>query len=339
VTQATLDTALAEQTTQIDNIRQLVAGGGFTTDVHKFDSRSDTLVWAKKFLPGTPMYGCFSDVLIVLAAIRNTVSYAEDMERSEVHMTRVKRHPAESRVVQSFMTTIPELYAGPKTGVDATSTKFFGAFKEYSKWDAGMITSTGLYNRIASNLPSTQQGLEATIRTRLIGYPEAIQLCTQLLSLSVTFVNTKATFMATFYRELKISAFGTENPGAPAEKLCWKIVTLCIRTLFVELRKVRVEAEAAHTSEDNANGLYLWGVLQAHRVMKDFADKNFSMHPAFYPQLMMFLFENGTPRQDFDELKRMVKELKGLPGLLEKLSQRLDNALSRIDSLEKRPRK
>lgn len=254
-------------------------------------------------------------------------------------MTRVKRHPAESRVVQSFMTTIPELYAGPKTGVDATSTEFFGAFKEYSKWDAGMITSTGLYNRIASNLPSTQQGLEATIRTRLIGYPEAIKLCTQLLSLSVTFVNTKATFMATFYRELKISAFGTENPGAPAEKLCWKIVTLCIRTLFVELRKVRVEAEAAHTSEDNANGFYLWGVLQAHRVMKDFADKNFSMHPAFYPQLMMFLFENGTPRQDFDELKRMVKELKGLPGLLEKLSQRLDNALSRIDSLEKRPRK
>jgi len=131
------------------------------------------------------------------------------------------------------------------------------------------------------------------------------------------FINTNATFMSTFHRELKMKAFGKENPAASAKKVCWRIVTLCVRTLFQELYEVRVEAESVHASVDNANGLYLWGVLQAHRVIQNFMDHKFSMHPAFYPQLMMFLFENVVPCQDFEELSKVIRDLKGLPNQLD----------------------
>ena len=165
---------MAGQDSRIDIIRQLVAGGGFQTDVFNFESRCATLVWAKKFLPGSPIYSCFTDVLIALAAIRIKVQYAADLERTEVYHSQVYYHPAETQVVASFMTTDPELYAGPKDGLYPKHQDYYGAFTEYRMWDAGYSGSNGLYNQMTVDLPSTQSSLQSLIDTHLYGYPEAI---------------------------------------------------------------------------------------------------------------------------------------------------------------------
>ena len=77
---------------------------------------------------------------------------------------------------------------------------------------------------------------------------------------------------------------------------CWNIVTTLLVCLFDELRVVRVVAEDAFNHPDIANKLYLWGVFQAHRVMLDFVKENFTGHPKFHPQMVMFILEKMVPQ-------------------------------------------
>ena len=65
-------------------------------------------------------------------------------------------------------------------------------------------------------------------------------------------------------------------------------------------------------------------------------DHKFSIHSAFYPQLMMFLFKNAVPRQDLEELSKASRDLKGLPNQLDKFSKMLNTVISRVDVIEKR---
>ena len=50
-------------------------------------------------------------------------------------------------------------------------------------------------------------------------------------------------------------------------------------------------AEDAFNHHDRANELYLWGVLQNHQVMDYFVKENFTGHPKFHPQMVMFILE------------------------------------------------
>ena len=55
-----------------------------------------------------------------------------------------------------------------------------------------------------------------------------------------------------------------------ARDTCWNIVTNLQVWIFDELRAMRVVAEYAFNHPDRDNELYLWGVLQDHRVMAEF---------------------------------------------------------------------
>ena len=58
-----------------------------------------------------------------------------------------------------------------------------------------------------------------------------------------------------------------------------------IRVIWRELKKVQFELETAYGSEDKVVmvGQYLWGTLQAHKVMDKFLRKQFRHHPEVAP--------------------------------------------------------
>ena len=77
-------------------------------------------------------------------------------------------------------------------------------------------------------------------------------------------------------------------------------MTTLLVCLFDELRAVRVVAEDSFNHPGRVNEPYLWGVLHAHRVMADFFKENFTGHPKFHPQTVMFILDKMFPRVELE---------------------------------------
>ena len=78
------------------------------------------------------------------------------------------------------------------------------------------------------------------------------------------------TVVEDLYRRLCLKCFGYQSPNKEERSTCWNIVTTLLVCLFDELRTLIVVAEDAFNHPDRFNKLYLWGVLQAHRVVLEF---------------------------------------------------------------------
>ena len=76
--------------------------------------------------------------------------------------------------------------------------------------------------------------------------------------------------MEGLYHHLCLKCFGSLSPNKEARYTCWNIVTTIFVCLFDELLAVRLVVKDAFNYPGRANQLYLWGVLQAHRVMLEF---------------------------------------------------------------------
>ena len=79
-----------------------------------------------------------------------------------------------------------------------------------------------------------------------------------------------ATVMEGLYHHLCLQCFFSQSTNKEARYKCWNIVTTIFVCLFDELLAVRVVVKDEFNYPDRANKLYLWGVLQAHRVMFEF---------------------------------------------------------------------
>ena len=95
--------------------------------------------------------------------------------------------------------------------------------------------------------------------------------------------------------------------------ICWKTVLTLVKVIFQELQKVRVVAEHAYNFPARANALYLWEVLQTHRVMVQFVCTNFREHPMFHPKKIMFLFKTSVPKSEIDRVSFLVNNVRNLP--------------------------
>ena len=76
---------------------------------------------------------------------------------------------------------------------------------------------------------------------------------------------------------------------------------------------MRVVAEDDFNNTYIANKLYLWGVLQAHRVMTEFVKEIFTGHPKFHPQMVMFILETMVPRVELEGLSTAHTNVSALP--------------------------
>jgi hypothetical protein len=313
--------------TGLEEVRQKLVGGGFQTSVGDFSSLAFTLVWAKTHLPSKLIIECFSDIMILLTSIRANVTTRASVQMEEIHESRVRRTGPQSVVVTSFQTTDPELY-GATDGVS-----HYSKLKTFAHWDAGDGLS-GVYNDIRNSLTDFEQRVTAMINHALEMHPEGRRLCMELLSLTLEFFRAKSGAMSSLYRQLLVNAFGSETPSKEAKATCWKIVTTLLRVIFKQLRSARVVAESAYTNEDNVNGIYLWGVLQAHRVMKKFIGSGFTGHEEFHPQMIMFLFETMTPRSEVAQLRTLSTTFSGIADTVTTLGRNYDDLARRVRALE-----
>ena len=135
------------------------------------------------------------------------------------------------------------------------------------------------------------------IDSKLRGHPQAQLLCRELVNTTMAFYREMAVMMSTLYLLLITKAHGSEAKATKdAKDACWRIVTTLLRVMFEELFKARVVAENGYLCSGSANAIYLNGVLQGHRVMKEFSSVGFTEHPRFYPKLLMHLFESCAPK-------------------------------------------
>ena len=70
--------------------------------------------------------------------------------------------------------------------------------------------------------------------------------------------------------------------------------------------------EDAFNHTNRSNEIYLWGVLQAHRVMAEFVKKNFTGHPKFHPQMVMFILDTMVPRLELERVSAACSNVSAL---------------------------
>ena len=101
-------------------------------------------------------------------------------------------------------------------------------------------------------------------------------------------------------------------------------MTTLLVFIFGELRSMRVVAEVFFNHTDRANELYLWGVLQAHQFMLDFVKENFTGHPKFHSQMVMFILETMVPWVELEIVSAACVNVSTLPVTVQKLASSVD---------------
>lgn len=216
--------------------------------------------------------------------------------------------------------------------------------KTYDLWDRGDGV-TGALNRINQTLQMKEASLLSMIDQKLEAHPLGRMVCQELLSRTMIFWRELCAEIAKFYRQLLVTTFGANGPYTDASKAqCWTVVLKLVRVICSELRKVRLVAEHAWSQGDRATPLYLWGCLNAHRVMQDFKQMSFREHPKFYPKLVLYLFETYVAKHELERLRdasadalrnttSIESQFASLKRTHDSLASKVDSLTSKVDSL------
>jgi hypothetical protein len=94
---------------------------------------------------------------------------------------------------------------------------------------------------------------------------------------------------------------------------------------------VRAPAANASSDKDEASkcAKYLWAIVQAHDVMREFREARFKGHPAIAPVVNFHVFRSRVTKSAFEKLNTMVT------ALTQKMSG-LDSLQGRVAKLEKK---
>ena len=317
-------TEIARLTAMVEDVKQLVNGGGFKTQSQDFKSYQDVVVFCKKSLPASLCYQCFPDIGTMLSNGNSGFANRSDIEQRELHGSKVGRTTPQSDVVASFQSQDPEIFGNN-----------YSNLKTFNDWDGGDGVE-GVYNTISIGMEDWMSSLSTSIDHTFEMHPAALSVCKELLSLTVDFFRKMSSMMSILYRELMVTTFGSDNPSKESKAICWKIVLTLVRVIFRELRKVRVGSEHAYNFPHRANALYLWGILQAHRVMAEFVKTNFREHPMFHPKMIMFLFETSVPKSEIDRVIALVHSVRALPTTVDTITRNINSVKGRMDSFEDR---
>jgi hypothetical protein len=118
------------------------------------------------------------------------------------------------------------------------------------------------------------------------------------------------TFVTDFVQEMSSTA---ESPVEEA----WELVSACVRKIFDELRRVRAAASNAMAEQNPVTrcAMYMWCLIQANRVQKEFLDVRFRNHPSIAPVIILHVFRTRVTKVAF---KEGLKRLEGRIALLER---------------------
>ena len=210
-----INTMFARRDTDIERVRQLLKGGGFTTGVGTFESVTDTdvEVFVATHFPSETVFECLMDINVDLCSLQHATLDLDDVRLSEVHAEKTGRNNNQLMVAASFGSETPAFLAGPKEGRD--SSVHFGAFKTHADWDR-QDGQNGCRHKLGSQLERRRLVVENLIGTKLRGHPQAQLLCRELVTNTMTFFREMAAMMSTLYLLLINKAYGSEGKASKA---------------------------------------------------------------------------------------------------------------------------
>lgn len=124
------------------------------------------------------------------------------------------------------------------------------------------------------------------------------------------FIMEMSSWIDAFYQELVSTSNATEEEA-------WEVVGACIKKVFEVMRVPRAQAANATMDSDPKSqcATYLWALVQAHRIMKEFLEARFRNHGAIAPVIVLHIFKTRVTRS---ALTSNIKRLEGRIASLEK---------------------
>jgi len=273
-----------------------------------FQSKADVELFATEKMPSNGFY-LFHDAVTILESLTGAFQERKDMLSEWYQSTKVGCSAQEARHIASFKTTLPYVLGHTKDGVILPKHKL-PAVKTYADW-ATFDQDSGVMNYILHGIDDVKNQITNEIHS-ILGkdFPEAMKQAAEMHTASHNFICQMCTFITNFVQEMSSTA---ESPIEEA----WELVSACVRKIFDELRRVRAAAANAMAEKNPVTkcALYMWCLIQANRVQKEFLDATFRNHPSIAPVIILHVFRTRVTKVAF---KEGLKRLEGRIALLEK---------------------
>jgi len=317
-------TQLSEQvgkfSTRYANIEDRLQVEAVTFNGITFGSIRDTVDWVKTNVPGFVHDG-FHDVMTLLQTVTEPhIAFQDGMSETYMSQKVGFKSKISAIIAHSFKLELPDIFGK----ITATSDKTFPlpAVRHHKQWNPQDGVS-GVMRYTTENLQFQVESCRAVINHSYDG-SKSRELASLMLSESHSFWTRLSTWMNEFYLKLTIVSSCSADEA-------WLLVSSCVRGIFRELRRVRLCAQNADSIPDKitSTGYFLWGSLQAHRVMKAFLSNNFESHPAITPIVNMHLFQFRVPMSLFKSQKEKLSSLETTVKQLRSDLDRLKNTSAR----------
>ena len=294
-------TSLAEEIKNLHdryaNINDRLHSNSVQVDDFVFGSRVDTERWVREHVPGNEPDG-FHDIMTILQLVTDPhISFKDGMDEAYLSTKVGFTSSSSARNAHSFRCVLPDIFGRMVLGSDKGFP--LPALKSQKIWNPNDGVS-GVRRSTTQSLKFQVENIKLML-SHFYGSSKAYQLAFTMLSKSYAFWVSLANWIDEFHMKLTIVSCCTSEEA-------WLLVASCIRGIFRELRRVRICAQEAEKLPDKATScaLFLWGSLQAHRVMDQFLIHSFEGHPVITPVINMHLFQYRVPISMHNSLKAKV---------------------------------
>ena len=288
-------------------------------DDFTFGSRTDTEKWVRQHVPGHEPDG-FHDIMTLLQLVSDPhISFKEGMDEAYLSSKVGFNSSSSARNAHSFKCELPDVFGKITVGGDKGFP--LPALKSYKIWNPNDGVS-GTRRTTTQSLKFQVENIK-TMMTHYYGTSKAYHLAYTMLSKSHSFWIALANWMDEFHLKLTVVSCCAADEA-------WLLVASCVRAVFRELRRVRICAQEAEKLPDKgvSCALFLWGNLQAHRIMDQFLIHSFEGHPVITPVINMHLFQHRVPVSVHNAQKAKVAAMEKLLGELRRDVDRLKNKKS-----------
>ena len=292
------------------------------------------LAFIKKFMT-RPRPGLFNDLNTLFEFMPGEIYVEKGTTLGNLnHGNKIGfTNAADATVATSFDNILPGLFArirATQSGIIASGASEFAmsshpelpGLPNYKDWDAG-DTNTGRKFFILRNLKSTKTLIDGWIRSDLRG--DAQILAFELLAASVYMAQELVQFISGVYHDLCTS-------GRFDDTQAWGLACKFVKRIFSEIGDERVVARDNIHCDDlwASTAKIIFGILKAHKVMKEFMHLNLRDHPSISSEMVKFVCYS----QPASDTSRVLEQLEEMSSLTKKTSANVSKHESRIKKIE-----
>ena len=292
------------------------------------------LAFIKKFM-SRPRPGLFNDLNTLFEFMPGEIYVEKGTTLGNLnHGNKIGfTNAADATVATSFDNILPGLFArirATQAGLVASGASDFSmsahpelpGLPTYKDWDAG-DTNTGRKFFILRNLKSTKTLIDGWIRSDLHG--DAQILAFELLAASVYMAQELVQFISGVYHDLCTS-------GRFDDQQAWGLACKFVKRIFSEIGDERVVARDNIHCDDlwASTAKIIYGILKAHKVMKEFMRLNLRDHPSISSEMVKFVCYS----QPASDTSRVLEQIDELSSLSKKTAATLSKHESRIKKIE-----